>query len=135
MVYYLNLIKNYTKNLPSPIVKMLIESLVFSRYIYALSVWGSAISKDSLCRLNQFQDRAVCLACGSMTMCLNVGQDLSGFQLISLCDAKVFWQHYLGGGILFDLLIKFGNKHSYRTRQLPWFGNISRCKTCFGHIY
>jgi len=36
MAYYLNLINNYAKNLPSSIVKMLIESLVFSRYIYSL---------------------------------------------------------------------------------------------------
>ena len=43
MSYYLHLINCHVKSLPSDIIKMLVESLVFSRYTYALSVWGPAI--------------------------------------------------------------------------------------------
>jgi len=66
------------KNLPSPIMKMRIESLVFSRYIYALSVWRPAISKVSriISRIGQY---VWLVACRSMTMCLSVRQDLGGF--------------------------------------------------------
>ena len=64
VAYYLSLITYYAKSLPSPIVKMLIESLILSRCTYALSVWGLAISKDSLCQVNRLQNRAVHLVCG-----------------------------------------------------------------------
>ena len=46
--YYLMLINCHVKYLPSTIVKMLIESLVFSRYTYALPVWAPVISRDSM---------------------------------------------------------------------------------------
>jgi len=48
MSYYLTLINSHVKCLPTSIMKMLIESLVFSQYTYALPVWGPAINKDSL---------------------------------------------------------------------------------------
>ena len=43
MSYYLTLINSHGKYLPSTIVKMLIESLVFSRCTYALPVWAPVI--------------------------------------------------------------------------------------------
>jgi len=52
--WHLNLINNYAKN---PIVKMLIESLVFSRYIYALSVWGPAIGKGLFMSAESFPEQ------------------------------------------------------------------------------
>ena len=61
--YYLNLINPHVKSLPSHIVKMLVESLVFSRYIYTLPVWGPAIHQDSLTRLSCLQNRAVRMTC------------------------------------------------------------------------
>jgi len=54
--------------------------------------WGPAISKDSLCQLNCFQ-YVWLVACRSMTMYLGVGQELGGFELISLYNTKVFWQY------------------------------------------
>ena len=45
------MIGSHAKNLPSAIIKMLVECLVFSRYTYALPVWGTAIHKDSLSQL------------------------------------------------------------------------------------
>ena len=66
MSYYLflQLISPHVRFLPTTIVKMLMESLVFSRYTYALPVWGPAISRDCLSRLDCLQNRAVCLTCG-----------------------------------------------------------------------
>ena len=53
------LINSHVKYLPSAIVKMLIESLVFSRYTYGLPVWGPAINRDSMSWLQRMQNRAV----------------------------------------------------------------------------
>ena len=64
MSYCLMLISSHVKYLPNTIVKMMIESLVFSRYTYALPVWGPAISMDSMSRLQRMQNRAVRLSCG-----------------------------------------------------------------------
>ena len=41
MPYYLTLIGSHVRNLLSSIIKMLVECLVFSRYSYALPMWGS----------------------------------------------------------------------------------------------
>jgi len=73
MSYYLTLINSHVKCLPTSIVKMLIESLVFSHYTYTLPVWGPAINKDSLSPLSHLQNWAVHLACRSMTMCHSTG--------------------------------------------------------------
>ena len=48
MSCFLMMIGSHAKNLPSAIIKMLVECLVFSRYTYALPVWGPAMHKDSL---------------------------------------------------------------------------------------
>ena len=47
MSYYLTLISPHVKSLPSHTIKMLMESLVFPRYTYALPVWGPAIHQDA----------------------------------------------------------------------------------------
>ena len=63
MSYYLHLINCYVKSLSSDIIKMLVESLVFSRYTYVLSVWGPAIHQDSLSCISRLQNRAVHMTC------------------------------------------------------------------------
>ena len=47
MSYYLALIGSHARNLPSSIIKMLVECLVFSRYSYALPVWDPAAHINS----------------------------------------------------------------------------------------
>ena len=64
MSYYLALIGSHAKNLPSSIIKMLVECLVFSRYSYALPVWGPAIHRDSLSRLSHLHNCGIRLTCG-----------------------------------------------------------------------
>ena len=47
----------------------------------------------------------------------------------------MFYQHYLGDGIQFNPSIEFGNKHSYRTRQSPWFANIPHYKNALASTF
>ena len=58
------MIGSHAKNLPSAIIKMLVECLVFSRYTYALPVWGTAIHKNSLSRLTCLYNHGIRLSCG-----------------------------------------------------------------------
>ena len=49
--FYLFWIASHRKALPSEVIKMLIDSLVLSRFAYALPVWGPMLSKFQLNRL------------------------------------------------------------------------------------
>ena len=80
MSYYLFLISPHVRFLPTTIVKMLMESLVFSRYTYALLVWGPAISRDCLSCLDRLQNRPVYLTCG-----------LRKYDRVSRCRAGLRW--------------------------------------------
>ena len=121
MSYYLMLINSHVKYLPSTIVKMLIESLVFSQYTYALHVWGPTISKDSMSLLQRMQNRAVHMTCG-LRKYDHVSQDRANLGWLPMSEfvkyrtiLTMFGQHYLGEGILLQPPIDFGRKHSYRT--------------------
>jgi len=59
----------------------------------------------------------VCLGCGLQKydyMCLSVGHGWLPIDQFVQCKSvlAMLYQHYLGGGILFDPPIEFGNKHS-----------------------
>jgi len=71
-----------------------------------------------------------------MTMCLRVRKDMQLIMQFAQYRSvlAMFYQHYLGDGIL-QPPIEFGNKHSYRTRQSPWFVNIPRYKKCFSQNF
>ena len=77
MSYFLMMIGSHAKTLPSAIIKMLVECLVFSHYTYALPVWGPVIHKDSLYRLTCLHHRGVWLTSASvnMIMCHSIGHD------------------------------------------------------------
>ena len=47
--------------MPNDVLKLLIDSLVLSRLTYALPVWGSAISKQCLTRLQCQHNWTVCI--------------------------------------------------------------------------
>ena len=57
--YYLYWINAHYKHLPNDVLKLLIDSLVLSRLSYALPVWGPAISKQNLHRLQRLHNWAV----------------------------------------------------------------------------
>ena len=54
--YYLYWINAHYKHMPSAVLKLLVDSLVLSRFGYALPVWGPAISKTSVNRLQRQQN-------------------------------------------------------------------------------
>ena len=130
MSYYLALIGSHAKNLPS-IIKMLVECLVFSRYSYALPVWGPAIHRDSLSRLSCLHNRGIRLTCGlrkydhmsqhrTRLGWLPVNSFVKYHSLITL-----FRDHYIGGSVSLNPAFQFGRTHSYGTR----------CRSCTSYYY
>ena len=109
----------------SSIIKMLVECLVFSRYSYALPVWGPTIHKDSLSRLSRLHNRGIRLTCG---LC-----GLHKYDHVSQHRARLGWlpvdsfvkyhslitlfrDYYIGGSVSLNPAFQFGCTHSYETR-------------------
>ena len=59
MAYYLHLINSHKHCLSPYLLKLLVESLVFSHLSYALPVWGPSLSQQLRQRLERTQNRAV----------------------------------------------------------------------------
>ena len=57
--YYLYLLSSHRKSLTFDILKMLAESLILSRFDYALPVWGPPLQQCQVSRLQHLQNRAV----------------------------------------------------------------------------
>ena len=117
MAYYLYQINHHSRSLPFNILKMLTESLVFSRLTYALPVWGPAVHQDSLLRLNRLHNRAVCICCG-----LHKSDHITNHrQTIGWLPVSLLIQHrtlcammeqYTGGGIQLNPPLQFGQLHT-----------------------
>ena len=54
--FYLYWINSHRKALPSEVTKMLIDSLVLSRFSYASPVWGPMLSKSQVYRLQNLHN-------------------------------------------------------------------------------
>ena len=121
MSYYLTVISPHVKSLPSHIIKMLMESLFFPRYTYALPVWGLAIHQDSLSRISRLHNRAV-----------RMTYNLRKYDHVSFHRARLRWlpvsmfiryrslltmfyNCYLSKGVALNPPILFGTQHSYET--------------------
>ena len=85
-----------------------------------------SVSKDSLCRLNRLQNRAMRLTCGlwkyaHVPLTMIAGARLGWLPIAQFVQYKsvstMFHQHYLGNGILFNSPIEFGSKYSYSIKQ------------------
>ena len=59
MSYYLHLIYTNKFVLPDNIIKLLLESLVMSHLIYALPVWGTSLTQQSISRIQRLHNRVV----------------------------------------------------------------------------
>ena len=59
MSYYLYMIKSHGKVLNFAIMKLLIESLVFSHLTYAICVWGLSLWQHSVKHLKRLKNRSV----------------------------------------------------------------------------
>jgi len=129
--YYLYWINAHYKHMPSAVLKLLVDSLVLLRFGYALPVWGPAISKTSVNRLQRQQNWAVCIV-----------KKLRKFDHVSAHHADLGWlsvedsikyrtliamrQVYLGNSLL-DPPILFGSQHQYSTRCPLTYANTNRC--------
>jgi len=131
------LIDSHAKNLPSSIIKMLIESLVFSRYSYALPVWGPALHVDSLSRLRRLHNRSVRLTCGlrkydhvsNHRECLGWLPVNSFVRYRSLLT--LFRDYYTSRSIPFNPALEFGHSHYYETRCPLHYISTIRPRTAF----
>ena len=137
MSYYLHLINCHVKSLPSDIIKMLVESLVFSHCTYALSVWGLAIHQDSLSRISRLQNRAVRMTC-NLHKYDRISHHRDNLRWLSISSfiryrsmLTMFDNYYLEKGVALEPPILFGVQHSYRTRRPKYFAAISRCRLSF----
>ena len=133
MAYYLYLINFHSQSLPREILKMLVESLVFSRLNYALPVWGPAVRQNSLSRINRLHNRAVRIVCG-----LRKSENVSRHcQAIGWLSMPLLTQHrtlcamldqYTCRGILLNPPIQFGRHHTYNTRCPVHCAMVARCR-------
>ena len=122
MSYYLALIGSHVRNLPSSIIRMLVECLVFSQYLYALPVWGPVAHRDSLSCLARLHNRGVRLTCGlrkydhvsQHRACLGWLPVESFVKYRSLIT--LFRDYYVGRGVSLNPALQFGRTHSYGTR-------------------
>ena len=137
MSYYLALIGSHVRNLPSSIIKMLVECLVFSRYSYALPVWGPAAHRDSLSRLARLHNRGVRLTCG-LRKYDHVSQHrtrLGWLPVESFVKYRslitLFRDYYVGRGVSLNPALQFGRTHSYGTRCPAHHITTSRLKKSF----
>ena len=131
--YYLYWINAHYKYLPNDVLKLLIDSLVLSCLTYALPVWGPAISKQCLTRLQRQHNWAV-----------RIVKNLRKFNDVSAHRTQLGWLpidtliHYRTLCTMcqlyhktFNLLnppILFGPQHTYSTRCPPTFANTERCR-------
>ena len=130
MAYYLYLINYHSKSLPLEILKMLVESLVFSRLTYALPVWGPTIDQNSLSRINRLHNRAVCITRG-----LHKSEHVSSHrQTIGWLSASSLIQQrtlcatldqYTSRSILLNPHIQYGCYHTPDTKYPLHFATIA----------
>ena len=119
--------------MPNDVLKLLIDSLVLSRLSYALPVWGPAISKQNLHRLQRLHNWAVRIVGG-----LRKFDHVSGhrvalgwlpvdtlIQYRTLCTMHQLHHRTFN---LLDPSILFGPQHTYSTRCPPTFANTARCR-------
>ena len=130
MLYYLYLIKTHCKVLKYDVMKLLIESLVFSHFTYAVSVWGSSLKQHLVKRIKRLQNCAV-----HLLFHLHKFDHITEYyrhvgwlpfpELVkyhSLCI--IFHQFYCyGRGIPLEPLIQFGRLTAYHSRTKDYFSH------------
>ena len=108
--------------LPSELIKMSIDSLVISRFTYALSVWGPMLYKFQLNCLQHLNNWG-CVSLPlyrNMTMCMSYHRYqlnwLSLPSLIKYYSLCIMHKIYYGTNVPLNPPITFGSSHAYRTR-------------------
>ena len=133
MAFYLHQINHHSRSLPSNVLKLLTESLVFPRLTYALPVWGPAIHQDSLVRLNHLHNRALCITCGlrKFDHISNHRWNIGWLLVSSLIQHRTLcamMDQYTGRGIPLNFLLQFGRLHIHNTRRPAHFVSVCQCR-------
>jgi len=133
MAYYLHLI-NLHKHCWSPhLLKLLMESLVFSHLSYALSVWGAWLNQQLRQHLECSQNRTVRL-CKNLSRLDHVSGHYRSLRWLPFQHLIQFWsvgmmyhQYHHSRGIPLSPPIKFGHCQSVQdTRVFDHFANPER---------
>ena len=132
--FYLFWINSFRNNLPSSVIKMLIDSLVLSHINYALPAWGPMLVKGSLQRLQRLLNWGVRITAGlrkydhisSHRARLRWLPVESQIEYRSLC--AIHRQYSSHQCVPLDPPIVFGTQHSYSTRSSERFANIHCCR-------
>ena len=144
MAYYLHLIQLYSKVFNYHIMKMLVDSLVFSYLTNALSVWGTSIKQQSVQRLVQFQNWGVRLLynLGRMDHVMQYYGSTGWLpfpQLVMYHSLCLMFHKYhcdYGQGIPLKPPIQFGHLFGYNIHELkPLLHIFLRCHLSFSQHF
>ena len=137
MSYYLYLISYHCQQLPSRILKMLMDTLVLSQF-YALPVWGPSLGTAAVSRLQRLCNRAVRVTCRlrkyNHVSAARYNLGWLPFELLVQYRTLVLMRrHYVHDNcVQLDPPLLFGPNHGHNTRQSPHFCKIFRYSTAFG---
>ena len=142
MAYYLHLIRCHKHCLSSHLLKLLVESLVFSHLSYALPVWGPPLNQQLLKCLERTQNRVVRL-CKNLSKFDHVSEhyrSLSWLPLQQLIQFRsvgmMYHQYHHSRGISLFPPVKFGRcQSSYDTRVADHFVNPERFHLSFSQRF
>ena len=127
---YLYLIKSHCGVLKLDIMKLLIESLVFSHLTYAMSAWGSSLKQHLAKRLERLQNRAVCLL-----FHLHKFDHIREYYRLPLPELIKYHSLCINFIVMAEVfhwspLIQFGRLTDYHTRTKDYFSHPVRCRVC-----
>ena len=142
MAYYLHLLNLHKHCLSPHLLKLLVESLVFSHLSYALSVWGPSLNQQLLQRLERSQNRAVRL-CRNLSRFDHVSGHYRALRWLPLQQliqfrsvGMMYHQYHHSRGIPLLPPIMFGRCQSvYDTRVSDHFANPERFRLSFSQSF
>ena len=111
------------------------ESLILSRFDYALPVWGPPLQQCQVSCLQHLQNRAVRVTkslrkYNHVSVHRNNLNWLPISHQIKLRSISAMFRYYCQGGrcLLLDPPIQYGRQHLYRTRCREYFASVALCR-------
>ena len=141
MSYYLYVINKHRHVFSSDLMKLLIDSLVFSHLNYSLPVWGPSLHQNHLQRLKRMQNRAVHL-CRNLNKFDHVTDHYRALRWLPLeyliqyrCLCTMNRQYHGHRCIPLCPPLKFGRFHQHGTRVGSTFACIERYRLSYTQRY